>query len=290
MPTRHPSRLTATLVVTALGLGHAATEAFGDAAYEVTDTLIELTGDGLCAESSASASYSFHPSMVLHTPLVFDSLDAAPIDLEKGATNAFGGQTTSRAIFVADQTDTTMFLVMGGRAHASMPTATPGHYVANTKVEGHVDFVIDHPTTLHHETCIHATTFYSNGILEIQRLTAAGEEPLDLFQNYQGNNVICQDGSIELEPGDYRISFFAVASAVSSGWTPSPKNLHTMIETELEFVPMPKPGDVTGDGVVDGADLARILGSFGTSATGGDLNGDGIVDGADIAIVLAHWG
>ena len=290
MTTRHPSRLTATLIVTAIGLGHAATEAFGDAAYEVTDTLIEITGDGTCDDPSTSASYSFHPSMVLHTPLVFDSLDAAPIDLEKGATNEFGGQTSSRAIFVADQTDTTMSLLMGGRSYASMPLATPGHYVANMLVEGHVDIAIDHPTTLHHETCIYATTFYSNGILEIQRLTAAGEESLDLFQNYQGNNVICQDGSIELEPGEYRISYFAIASGVSSGWNPSTKDVQTFIETRLEFVPLPKPGDVTGDGIVDGADLARVLDSFGTSATGGDLNGDGIVDGADVAIVLAHWG
>ena len=49
-------------------------------------------------------------------------------------------------------------------------------------------------------------------------------------------------------------------------------------------------GDFNGDGIVDGADLARVLGAWGTDAPGGDLNGDGIVDGADLALVLANWG
>ncbi len=53
------------------------------------------------------------------------------------------------------------------------------------------------------------------------------------------------------------------------------------------------PGDLNHDGRVDGADLALLLGAWGSS-TGGpcspDLNGDGQVDGADLAILLGHWG
>lgn len=48
------------------------------------------------------------------------------------------------------------------------------------------------------------------------------------------------------------------------------------------------PADVTGDDVVDGADLAALLGSWGTA--GNDINGDGIVDGADLAQMLTAWG
>ena len=48
------------------------------------------------------------------------------------------------------------------------------------------------------------------------------------------------------------------------------------------------PADVTGDGTVDGADLAALLGAWGTSTN--DLNGDGIVDGADLASMLTAWG
>ncbi len=262
----------------------------GDATYEVVDTLIEISGSGFCDVSyPSSPSYSFHPSGVAHTPVVFDSLDAAPIDASNGATDDLGGKTGSRVVFEVEQTDTTMDLLLGGRVHASMPTDEPGHYVANMTVQGHIDLAIDQPTMLFQETCIHSTEFYSNGILEIRRLTSNGEEPLDTFQGYCASVVLCQDEMIELEAGEYRLSFFTVASAASNANSPEPKSLLTLIETQLEFIPLPKPGDVTGDGVVDEADLARVLGSYGTSASGADLNDDGIVNRADVAIVLANW-
>lgn len=50
-------------------------------------------------------------------------------------------------------------------------------------------------------------------------------------------------------------------------------------------------GDISpegGNGIVDGADLAVVLGAWGT--TGADLNGDGTTDGSDLAIVLGNWG
>lgn len=55
------------------------------------------------------------------------------------------------------------------------------------------------------------------------------------------------------------------------------------------------PGDVDGDGSVDGADLALVLGAWGDQWSPpappipADQSGDGIVDGADIAIVLGNW-
>lgn len=49
------------------------------------------------------------------------------------------------------------------------------------------------------------------------------------------------------------------------------------------------PGDLDGDGVVDGVDIAMVLGQWGTSGSA-DLNGDGMVDGADLAVVLGGWG
>jgi len=48
--------------------------------------------------------------------------------------------------------------------------------------------------------------------------------------------------------------------------------------------------DINADGQVNGADLAFILGAWGTSNPAADLSGDGQVNGADIAIVLGNWG
>ena len=48
--------------------------------------------------------------------------------------------------------------------------------------------------------------------------------------------------------------------------------------------------DITGDGVVDGADLARLLAAWGQRNPLTDLNGDGATNGGDLAILLAAWG
>lgn len=53
------------------------------------------------------------------------------------------------------------------------------------------------------------------------------------------------------------------------------------------------PADLSGDGAVDAADLAILLGAWGTkgeAAGSADLNGDGLVDGADLAALLGGWG
>ena len=49
-------------------------------------------------------------------------------------------------------------------------------------------------------------------------------------------------------------------------------------------------GDITGDGNVNGPDLAEILSAWGTANANADLNGDGLVSGADLSLVLAGWG
>ena len=46
--------------------------------------------------------------------------------------------------------------------------------------------------------------------------------------------------------------------------------------------------DYNGDGIVDGVDLAFLLGNWGLAP--GDLDGDGVTSGTDLAIVLAGWG
>jgi len=49
------------------------------------------------------------------------------------------------------------------------------------------------------------------------------------------------------------------------------------------------PSDLNGDGLVNGADLALLLGQWGWPGSG-DLNGNGVVNGADLAILLGAWG
>lgn len=49
-------------------------------------------------------------------------------------------------------------------------------------------------------------------------------------------------------------------------------------------------GDLNGDGVVNGADLALLLGAWGPcTACPADFSGDGIVGSANLAILLGAW-
>jgi hypothetical protein len=48
------------------------------------------------------------------------------------------------------------------------------------------------------------------------------------------------------------------------------------------------PGDLDGNGVVNGADLGILLGAW-NQAGPTDLSGDGTTNGADLGILLGNW-
>jgi hypothetical protein len=50
--------------------------------------------------------------------------------------------------------------------------------------------------------------------------------------------------------------------------------------------------DLNSDGVVDGNDLATLLGSWGLAPIGtvADFDGNRLVDGSDLAVILSGWG
>ena len=49
------------------------------------------------------------------------------------------------------------------------------------------------------------------------------------------------------------------------------------------------PGDLNGDGAVNGTDLALLLSVWGTSDPVADIDGNGTVGGSDLTIVLSGW-
>ncbi len=51
------------------------------------------------------------------------------------------------------------------------------------------------------------------------------------------------------------------------------------------------PGDINGDGLVNGLDMTQVLANWGAAGGGSpaDINDDGIVDGLDMTIVLSNW-
>lgn len=51
-----------------------------------------------------------------------------------------------------------------------------------------------------------------------------------------------------------------------------------------------RPGDLTGDGVVNSGDLAQLLGAWGSASLSADLTHDGVVGSSDLALLLGNWG
>jgi len=83
----------------------------------------------------------------------------------------------------------------------------------------------------------------------------------------------------EVQPGDYVIELKRKVGAQTS----LPVALSWYIPKTTKY------GDLNDDDVVDAADLALLLGAWGTSGPG-DLDGDGIVSASDLAILLGAWG
>ena len=72
-------------------------------------------------------------------------------------------------------------------------------------------------------------------------------------------------------------------------WEEGGKSAPLAMDTvELSIEDTGVPGDLNGDGQVDGADLGLLLASWGSDGIG-DINGDGIVNGADLGLLLSYW-
>ncbi len=74
--------------------------------------------------------------------------------------------------------------------------------------------------------------------------------------------------------------------------TPVPHNAASPANGKCGGTPPPPvcPADLNGDHDVSAADLAALLGAWGTADAAADLNQDGVVGAADLAQVLGAWG
>lgn len=128
----------------------------------------------------------------------------------------------------------------------------------------------------------------------------------DFYQNVFTNsingstttNVVSTDNDGAAGPNQYRLdkqfvdlSAFADRTLISMTLTDSGSNgvQRTFLAgiTVQSLVIDCIPADLNCDGVVNGMDLAIVLGSWGTPAA--DLNNDGTTDGFDLAVVLGAW-
>lgn len=109
------------------------------------------------------------------------------------------------------------------------------------------------------------------------------------FETGGGFVVSAQTGAVSLLSGGYAVSNRTATDATVAA--PSTGNAFAFFK-DIALLALPTatpcPADISGDGQVDGTDLASVLGSWG--GLGGDLDGNGVTDGADLSIVLGSWG
>ncbi|MCX5652490.1 MAG: FG-GAP-like repeat-containing protein [Planctomycetota bacterium] len=111
--------------------------------------------------------------------------------------------------------------------------------------------------------------------------TVNGAKPQTRAMAWSGNSL--WRGVIPVQPPCATVRYFVRAVDASNNVANSPEKL---------FVTGGScgiPGDLDGNGVVDGADLATLLNSWGQGGPA-DLNGDGTVDAADMAVLLNNFG
>ena len=121
------------------------------------------------------------------------------------------------------------------------------------------------------------------GTLEVEVIDAGGGlfEPQigDSFPILEAPGTVVgtfANNPVSFVPG--KIYLWSVASSADS------------VSLHLDDI-VPCPADLSGDGMVDGADLGILLGAWGPCpGCPADLNFDNVVDGADLGILLAAWG
>lgn len=100
-----------------------------------------------------------------------------------------------------------------------------------------------------------------------------------------------KDLQLTIDPAVLGVGVFDLQLQIQLSDQDLPGAIGHQLDLGLEIVvegDAPRPGDLNGDGRVDGEDLALLLGAWNTSTY--DLDGDDIVSGSDLAIVLGDWG
>lgn len=85
------------------------------------------------------------------------------------------------------------------------------------------------------------------------------------------------------------VTFYAAGNAINNSFTNAGDTIY-LTNVSATAAAAPCPADLNGDGQVNSADLASLLGAWGPGTGDADLNGDGQVNSADLAALLGGWG
>jgi hypothetical protein len=116
------------------------------------------------------------------------------------------------------------------------------------------------------------------------------------LRDTEGNIVLSESHGFPLNEGSTTLNLIAgvyrlgvTTAANATGYCAGPEPIGSA-QVDVTMIALGDPSDINGDGIVDGIDLALVLGNWGPCpGCPADINGDGIVDGIDLAVVLGGW-
>ena len=259
-----------------------------DPAYTVAAFIAGIQGDGFVGdqESEEGASWNF-PSEE-EGSLFIHSVEETPFSFEDVAVNPSGAGTYGMASCITEVEPEKLTLY--GSALAMVDARGSGEFADSyAQVHGEFHLSIDEPVKLAYHLCNDTDGFGTSAQLHIRKLVNGNFQPLVSNHTSSNQGIECVDGMFIAEPGYYQLYFSGYANTHNGSNGALDHNHGSADFVAILDITPHNVADINGDGVVDGKDLTRLLGSWGSSATGADLNGDGVVDGQDLAILLAAW-
>jgi len=118
----------------------------------------------------------------------------------------------------------------------------------------------------------------------------SGTAPLEL--QWLRNDQPLADGAVYQGTQSSELTVASVALEEAGVFRLFAENDCGTAESESIELTVELPGDLNGDGNVNGADLGILLGFWGPCGAVclGDIDGDGVVDGEDLGLLLGSWG
>lgn len=260
-------------------------------AFEIAAFIVGIEGQGFIGNNATEVGESWEFPTGQAGSYYVHSVEETPIEFEEVAISPLGGGTYGRALCTTEVTDTTVSVQ--ATTLGIMDGGDAGEFAESyAQVHGEFHIQIDEPALIAYHLCNDTAESSAIGKIYIRKLVNGNFQTMIENVTTSDSGIECVDGDFEAEPGYYQLYFSSWVNANNqsvpgNGWDFASTDLLAMLE--ITALPEVNVADLTGDGKVDGADLARLLGAWGNTSGGGDLNGDGIVDGQDLALLLGAW-
>jgi hypothetical protein len=251
-----------------------------------------ISGVGLIGDSNEPLGGSWDYPEAQSGGFYVNSVAETPIEFEESGLGPQGSSVYGHARCTAAVSPTTVSVELLNHGIADSGEENLP-FMVWTQATGEFHITIEAPATITYALCTDSQLSTNSTTFAIRKLENGNWNMDNLAHHFAGSNSgeLCSEGVLQVEPGYYQLYFnstcFIHSSNVGLGWKVSKVEAAALLE--ITPIEEPNPADINGDGKVDGIDLARILGAWGSTAGGGDLNGDGITDGQDLAILLGSW-